>query len=273
MPDGTAVASQAPPSGLSGVDMGSSKYVFYRGEDNALWYKSGSNVVSLGGQIQGDPDATFFNGGIAVVARGANNSIWQRQYQGGSWGPWKDLGGITIQSPTIVSWGGTRLDVFIAGGDSQLWHRWSDDGQNWSGWQGMGGILTAAPDAASWGFNRIDLGVRGGDGALWHMYWANGWSAWESLGGQLLGGPGVTAPAVNRVDFAVRGTNNGVFLMSWNGAQWVGWSWLDGGMTIADPDLSAASGRTTVYVRGSNSLFYADTRQTPGSAFGGWIVP
>ena len=40
-----------------------------------------------------------------------------------------------------------------------------------------------------------------------------------------------------------------------------------------DPDVGAASGRTTAYVRGSNALFYADTRPSPASAFGGWILP
>ena len=84
-----------------------------------------------------------------------------------------------------MSWGPSRLDIFVRGTDNALGHRWYENG-TWYGWESLGGVLTSAPDVSSWGPNRLDVFVRGTDTALWHAWW-NGtvWEGYESLGGQL----------------------------------------------------------------------------------------
>ncbi len=85
-------------------------------------------------------------------------------------------------SPTVSSWGQNRLDVFVRGKDSALWHLPYNAG--WGTWESLGGELTSEPCAVSWGPNRIDVFARGKDGALLHKIWdGTKWSKWESLGG------------------------------------------------------------------------------------------
>src|SRR5947207_3158211 len=83
---------------------------------------------------------------------------------------WESLGGTLTSIPEAVSWGPNRLDIFVVGTDSALWHRWWD-GSQWGGWQSLGGILKSPPTAVSWGPNRIDVFAVGTDSALWHTGW------------------------------------------------------------------------------------------------------
>ncbi len=73
-------------------------------------------------------------------------------------------------APAVASWASGRLDVFVRGTDSALWHKWYQNG--WSGWESLGGVLTSAPGAVSWGPNRIDVFAAGTDSAMWHRWWA-----------------------------------------------------------------------------------------------------
>jgi len=82
--------------------------------------------------------------------------------------------------PKAVSWSVNRLDIFVVGTDSALWHKWWD-GSSWGGWESLGGILESplngsrltygALDAAAWAANRLDIFVAGTDSALWHKWW------------------------------------------------------------------------------------------------------
>ena len=274
MSDGTAVAINAVDSGPGVVDTGNGGTIFFRGADGQLWMRwvgSTAEAVPLGGQIIGEPDATTWGGGrIDVVARGTDNAVWHRWYDGGNWGPWESLGGGSFFSPSTVSWGGGRLDVFVTGTDQQLWQKaWSPGG--WTSWIPMGGGLSSAPDAAAWAPNRLDLVARGLDGALWHRAWYGEWGGWESLGGQILGGGAAVSSTAGRLDIIVRGTDDTVFRKTWN-AGWTGWSPFGGGKTDSDPDAMANNGKTTVVVRGGNTQLYYAVRSSPDSGFTGWTT-
>ncbi|WP_203905869.1 hypothetical protein, partial [Virgisporangium aliadipatigenens] len=57
----------------------------------------------------------------------------------------ENLGGISTSPPAAVSWARNRLDVFLTGTDSALYHKcW--DGTRWQpsvgGWNPLGGIIT-----------------------------------------------------------------------------------------------------------------------------------
>jgi hypothetical protein len=54
------------------------------------------------------------------------------------------MGGIATSAPRPVAWGPNRLDVFLTGTDSALYHKWWD-GAGWgpslTGYEKMGGII------------------------------------------------------------------------------------------------------------------------------------
>ena len=89
-----------------------------------------------------------------------------------TWLGWESLGGVLTSGPAVSSWSNGRLDCFVRGTDSALWHKWWQNG--WSGWESLGGVLTSGPAAVSWGNGRIDVFVRGTDSALWHKWYQNG---------------------------------------------------------------------------------------------------
>ena len=53
-----------------------------------------------------------------------------------TWLGWESLGGVLTSGPGVSSWGNGRLDVFVRGTDSALWHK-SFQGV-WSGWGSPG---------------------------------------------------------------------------------------------------------------------------------------
>ena len=55
-------------------------------------------------------------------------------------------GGICTSPPRVVAWGQNRLDVFVTGTDSQVFHKWwngSAWGPSVTGWEAQGGVVTA----------------------------------------------------------------------------------------------------------------------------------
>jgi hypothetical protein len=86
---------------------------------------------------------------------------------------------VCVGQPELVAWGPNRLDAFVIGTDSQLYHQWWD-GSSWgpslTAYEAMGGVSTSQPRLVSWGPNRLDVFVTGTDSALYHKWWDG--SAW-----------------------------------------------------------------------------------------------
>ena len=114
--------------------------------------------------------------------------------------------------------GAGRLDVFVRGTDSALWHKWFQGG--WSGWESLGGRPSVAGRGRLWGNGRIDVFAAGTDSALWHKWYQGGWSGWESLGGVLTSRPAVSSWAPGRLDVFVAGTDSAM----WHKWYQSGWS-------------------------------------------------
>ena len=131
-------------------------------------------------------------------------------------------------SGPAVSWGTDRLDTFVTGTDSALYHKWwngSAWGPSLTGYERMGGVCLSPPTAVAWGPNRLDVFVIGADRALYHKWW-NG-SAWgpsltgyERMGGVCTSPPRVTAWGPNRLDVFVTGTDRALYHKWWNGSAW-----------------------------------------------------
>src|SRR5262249_44248843 len=100
-----------------------------------------------------------------------------------------DLGADLMGSPgaAISSWGPSRLDVWVTGGDGTVWHRACDTGPcksagSWSGWEnGIGGAIASKPAAISWGVGRIDVFGLDSSGSVRHIAFDGlGWTAWDN---------------------------------------------------------------------------------------------
>jgi hypothetical protein len=162
------------------------------------------------------PVGTFLDAGAAVAAAHPKSS-----------GP-------------VVAWGPNRLDAFVIGTDSALYHKWwngSAWGPSLTGYEGMGGKIISDPEVVAWGPKRLDVFVIGTDSALYHKWW-NG-SAWgpsltgyEGMGGKILGQPKVVAWGPNRLDVFVIGTDSALYHKWWDGSSWhpslTGWEPMGG---------------------------------------------
>ena len=173
-------------------------------------------------------------------------------------------------NPAVTSWAPGRLDLFVEGGDSSLWHRWSaDGGASWSGWENLGGVLVGGPGAVSWGNNRIDVMVRGSDNQLWHKWWdGSSWHGWEPLGGGLTSSPAVSSWSSGRLDVFVKGTDNAIWHKWWDGQHWGGWESLGGIGRFSPAAVSWGPGRIDLFTVGTDGGMY---HQIYANGWSGWF--
>src|SRR5258708_35973243 len=86
---------------------------------------------------------------LYVFVRGADDLLYYKTLQGTLWTDWKSMlpppAGAATENPVVIA-NGTRLDLFVRGQDRALWHRTLDNNQ-WSEWESLGGVLTSGPSA------------------------------------------------------------------------------------------------------------------------------
>jgi hypothetical protein len=72
-----------------------------------------------------------------IFATGRDSSVYHKWWDGATWGPngtagpYESLGGAALGPPKAVSWAPNRIDVFVLGQDSSLYHK-SWDGATWT---------------------------------------------------------------------------------------------------------------------------------------------
>ncbi len=237
-----------------------------------IWYRSETSwhgYESLGGIIT-SPISTisWAANRIDCFARGTDNAMYHKWWDGAHWGGWENLGGIISGKPTAVSWGPNRIDVFARGTDNAMYHKWWD-GAHWGGWENLGGILTSDIAAICWGPNRIDCFARGTDNAMYHRWWDGAhWGGWEDLGGILVGEITAVSWAHDRLDIFGRGTDNAMYHRWWDGAHWGGWENLGGILTSDITAVCWAPNRIDCFGRGTDNAMYH--RWWDGAHWGGW---
>ena len=91
---------------------------------------------------------------------------------------WESLGGLTPGDVSAVSWAPNRLDLFVRGTDSVIYHKYFD--VSWepsmTDWESLGGATPGDVSAVSWAAGRLDLFVRGTDSVIYHKYFEGVWS-------------------------------------------------------------------------------------------------
>jgi hypothetical protein len=235
----------------------------YGGGAPELWKLLGSKFAtttpwnSLGGIVtSGVATSSWGASRTDAFARGSDNAMWHRSWNGTAWSAWDSLGGILTSDPAAVSWGANRIDVFARGSDGALWTR-SFDGTTWSAWKSVGGILTAGPAVASWASGHLDVFARGTDNALWQRTFdASAWGAWKPVGGILTSDPGAWSSAANVIDVFVRGTDGALWHRSFSANAWGSWTSLKGSIWSGPAVASCAAGHLDVFVMGSDSAVY-----------------
>ncbi|KAJ6553881.1 hypothetical protein B0H10DRAFT_2241694 [Mycena sp. CBHHK59/15] len=205
--------------------------VFVVGEGRGLYQKFwdgetwNNGFVNLGGQHRSSPSVVSWGPDrIDIFTAGMDSVTYHKWWDGKEWGPsgptgpYESMGGILVGCPKAVCWGPNRIDLFIIGLNSALYHKWWDgtqwvprrldvfvigldsavyhkwwDGESWgpsvTGYERMGGVVIRDITAVCWGPNRIDMFVIGTDGATYHKAWSlpSGWypslTDYEKLGG------------------------------------------------------------------------------------------
>jgi hypothetical protein len=201
--------------------------VYYRSPDNHIQFFNlffichfggcqwtGNFFGDAGGSAASAPSAVrLLPDRVDLFARGTNGRLqhtWQVGALTDPWAAWEDLGGITfVESPSAVSWqNGNRLDVFVKGGDTRLWHKWWTSAQGWTGWENLGGVLTSAPSVIRFDDTRLDVFAKGTSDTLIHRVWqaGTGWSGWEDLGGRFQYGPAAVKTGDRRIDVYATGS-------------------------------------------------------------------
>jgi serine protease AprX len=185
-----------------------------------------------------------------------------------AWRPWTSLGGVCLRGSGAASWAADRLDAFVIGTDSAMWHKYWDGGA-WHGWYSQGGVCLSAPAAVSWSPDRIDTFVIGTDHAMWHKYWDGGaWQGWFSQGGVCFQGVAAASWAPNRLDAFVIGSDSAVWHKSWTGSAWTGWTSLGGVCMSAPAAVSWGPNRIDLFVIGTDRAVWH--KSWTGSAWTGW---
>jgi hypothetical protein len=129
--------------------------VFVRGGNGNLWHSqytgSWSGWTSLGGWLAPDPGfvpaaCSASSSTIDVFAIGIiNNDVEHLGWEKASgWGASNSIGGFATQGIGALSTEAGRIDVYVAGPDSKLWHKRRDF--IWRDWEGTSGLTLSAPD-------------------------------------------------------------------------------------------------------------------------------
>lgn len=211
----------------------STSVLFYRGQNNAIWYRtctngSWSGESSVGAIMYSGPavccrDATHMD----YFYRGGNNQIWTRVWTNGTWSNEWCLGGITYDTPAVVSRDSTHMDLFYRGQDNAVWIRSYANGTWTPSDAKVGGIITSPPSVCSRDATHMDVVYRGQDNGVWLRSWNNGvWSSSDvGLGGNALGRPGICAKDANSMSVFYQNANGHLYQKTWTTAGgWAAWA-------------------------------------------------
>jgi hypothetical protein len=163
--------------------------------------------------------ASWASGRLDVFALNQNGRLTHKFYDSG-WKPWDEQWGSTgvqnfkfVDAPAAVSWGPNRLDCFMRGVDSRMYHIWYDNA--WGELEVFDGIIASAPAVASQASGQLDVFARGLNNHLMHKRFDGKWHPWTDLGGQTADSPAAVSWEDKRLDCFVRG-NDGLMYHDWS---------------------------------------------------------
>ncbi|WP_396265716.1 hypothetical protein [Halobacillus shinanisalinarum] len=76
---------------------------------------------------------------IDVFARGTDDSLYHKWWNGNQWSDWESLGGTLTSAPAVSSRRSNQLDVFVRGTNQRLYKKtWN--GSQWEEWEDLGAL-------------------------------------------------------------------------------------------------------------------------------------
>jgi hypothetical protein len=126
---------------------------------------------------------------LDCFARISDNHLWQKSWDGVSWGAWTDLGAFPSASAfgglAAATYSSGALVVYAIGGDGHAYRRFYEG--SWSSWQDdgtPGGIQLRQVGCAALDTATIECAFTDVDGGAWYRRWTStgGWAAFADLG-------------------------------------------------------------------------------------------
>jgi hypothetical protein len=242
--------------------------------------------------VQSQRDGTLIDSSGATTAE---NAAWydivQTLSSETSWGSfffaggpgadirWDSLGGQWPGEPVVAANADGRLEVFLRGDDTDLYHLWQTSPNGpWSApWIGLGGQWRQDPVVAGNADGRLEAFAIGDDTDLYHLWQTSPndrWSApWIGLGGQWHHQPVIGTNADGRMEIFIIGDDSNLYHLwqtSPNGpwsAPWIGL----GGQWHHQPVIGTnADGRMEIFIIGDDSNLYHLWQTSPN---GPWSAP
>ncbi len=141
------------------------------------WTNLGGRLVTAGSAIAWGMHREVFGLGTDYALYhqwSDDNSTWS-----GWWPLYTPPSGALCTKPSAVSWSPGRIDVFVRGCDSVLWHTWANSGGQvtWEGWENLGGNMNSSPTAVSRAPYVLDVLITDFNGEVWDKYYnGSGWT-------------------------------------------------------------------------------------------------
>lgn len=233
-----------------------------------------SSWEQLDGVLKDAPSvASWGPNRLDVFARGLDDALWHKVWDGSGWTAWGSLGGVITSSPAAASWGENRIDIFALGlPPREVWHQTWDGA--WLGWisEGggdveSGGLLDDAPAVAATDSNELHLFVRTSGHNLKYKYWGGeSWSPWDILGGApIYSSPSVVSRGAGMLDIVARGESSQVL---WRNAlgDWIS---FDGTIQDAPAITSWGPDRMDLFARGTDNNLY-HSAWDPSTSWSDW---
>jgi hypothetical protein len=199
---------------------------------NGMW----GSPVDRGGQLKLGPAAVALVNAntVQVFAVGADNTLWNAYYSGGSWGDFRSMqlgGNLSTTTALAATVFGQTVGVFAVDSNGALWEYYSSNGNPWTSQnlsQIVGGQLSPSTGISTAVYNNTYFGVFAVDsnGALWEYYFSNG-TQWQRqnlsqmAGGQLSPSTAISAAVYNSYFGVFAIDPNGTLLEYYtNGGPW-----------------------------------------------------
>ena len=214
-------------------------------------------------------------GHLEIFRRDPSGAANHRWWDGGaSWfGAWDSLGININGTPSVVSWGPDRQDVFVHASDGSIYHQiWTRSGGR-GPWIPMNGTTNDDMTVFSLQPGHLEVLVNGG--GILYQNWSNDsgatWSGWQGLGLYILGTPTVITTGPDRQDLFVHGSDNVIYHQTWtrSGGRT---TWTPMGTTYDDiAVISPQPGDLVVFVRGTDGYLYHSWSTDTGTTWSGWV--
>ena len=236
-----------------------------------------SNQTSLRSLPTSDGHIQLFK-----ISNGTLSENWYSPSNGtvGSWTQPVALPAQATGTPTVVARSGQSvIDVFVRGGDNQVYETWYNWGNGqWGGWISMGGTVTSDPQAQATSDGHDQVFGTGNN--LVQQSWfspsngsVGGWSTSAGLSANASGSPAlVPRTGQSVIDEFVRGGNNQLYetWYNWGTGAWGGWINM-GGTDTSDPQAQATSDGHDQVFGTSNNLVQQNWFSPSDGSIGNWI--